>query len=126
MRTYPRRETGGARPAWKAPGLDSGDTQVSETSSSLTSGATSHTALATAAGGPCQRFAQIEFRSLTACRTVRLLMEESSISARIACRSSEAEITGNSRTKTHPRASKHCGELTRRPVRNPASRRHSK
>ena len=75
---------------------------ITETSSSLTSGATSRTALATAAGAPCSRLTQPEFLSLPACRTVRLLMEESSISARIACRSSEAEITGNNRTSAHP------------------------
>ncbi len=78
---------------------------------------TSHTALAARAGGPCSRLAQAEFFSLPACRTVRLLVADSSISARMACRSSEAEITGNNRTSAHPRASKHCSEVTRTAVR---------
>ncbi len=125
VQNYPRREKGGARPPWKTQGLASGDRHVIETSSRPASGATSRTVLASADGGPCSRLTQAEVLSLPACRTVRLLMEESSISARIACRSSDAEITGNSRTSTHPRASRHCRELSRRAARAPASRRHS-
>ena len=51
--------------------------------------------------------------------------EESSISARMASRSSEAEITGKSRTSAHPRASRHCSEVTLRTNRDPPLRRHS-
>jgi hypothetical protein len=62
--------------------------------------------------------------SLAACRTVRLLDADSSISARIACKSSVAEITGNSRTSAHPSANKHCNGLGLLAV-DPALRRHS-
>ncbi len=122
---YPRREPGGARPPCKSQGPVSGVKHATETSSRPASGAASHTALATTAGGPCSRFTQAEFLSLPACRTVRLLLADSSISARIACKSSDAEITGNSRTSTHPSASKHCSAVIRRPSRDLASRRHS-
>ncbi len=78
-----------------------------EISSSPTSGIVRQKALAANAGGPCSRLTHAERVSVAAWRTARLLLADSSISARIACRSSEAEITGNSRTSTHPNASKH-------------------
>jgi hypothetical protein len=75
-----------------------------------------------ATAGLCPRLTEPEVLSLPASRTARLLTTESSISSRIACRSSVAEITGNSKTSTHASASKHCSPLARRP---PAARRHS-
>jgi len=41
---------------------------------------------------------------------LRLLTGDSSISARMACKSSVADITGNNRTSTQPKANKHCSE----------------
>ena len=122
---YPGREKGGARPALRTRGLDSGDSCTSEPSNTRTSRTGIQLALATIAGGPCSRLTQAEVLSLPVWRTVRLLMEESSISARMACRSSEAEITGNSRTSTHAKASKNCSAVTRRSRRAAAPRRHS-
>jgi hypothetical protein len=122
---YPRRERGGARPTWTNDGLDETNQRTTPTSSNSTSGATSHTAFATGAGAPCIRLTQAELLSTLAWRTVRLLVADSSISARIACRSSEAEITGNSKTSTHPSASKHCSGVILRASRASVSRRHS-
>jgi hypothetical protein len=122
---YPRREPGGARPACKSQALASGAKNKAETLSSPASGAGGHSTFATNAGGPCRRLTQAECLSPPACRTARLLVEDSSISVRIACRSSVAEITGNSRTSTQPSASKHCSALTLRNARAPAHWRHS-
>ena len=61
---------------------------------------------------------------MLACRTARLLVADSSISVRIACRSSVAEITGNSNTSTHPSASRNCNEVTRRAERAARSGQH--
>ena len=55
-------------------------------------------------------------------RRLRLLAGDSSISARIARKSSVAETTGKRMAKTHPRASKHCKELNPREILRP---RHS-
>ena len=82
------------------------------------------TELTANAGGPCSRFTQAECFSLPVCRTARLLAD-SSISARIACRSSVAEITGNSSTTVHASASKHCSAVTLCAARALAPRRHS-
>jgi hypothetical protein len=122
---YPRRELGGARPTCQTHGLVNRAKPVIAISRCPASGAGSHTALAINAGGPCSRFTHAECLSPPATRTARLLVEDSSISARIACKSSEAEITGNSRTSTHPNVSKHCNELMRRATRASAPRRHS-
>jgi hypothetical protein len=66
------------------------------------------------------RLSQPELLSLAVWHTVRLLTEESSISVCLACKSSEAEITGNSRTSRHPRDARHWSELNLR-----VPRRHS-
>ena len=89
----------------KAQGLATGNKHKAEISSRPVSGAGVHATLAINAGGPCSRLTQIECFSLPACSTVRLLVADSSISARIACRSSVAEITGNSSTTALPSAS---------------------
>ena len=54
---------------------------------------------------------------------LRLLSGDSSISARIACKSSVAETTGNKITSMHPRESRHCRDL--RPTRALLRSRHS-
>ncbi len=56
----------------------------------------------TVAGSVCQPLCEAEPFSPAGCETLRLPGEDSSISARIACKSSDAEITGNNRTKAHP------------------------
>ena len=122
---YPRRELGGARPAYKSQGLACSAKYEIQTLSSPVTAVCSSTALANSAGGPGSRFAQTECFSAAACRTVRLLVADSSISARIACRSSVAEITGNSSTSAHPRASTYCSALTLRDNRAPAPWRHN-
>src|SRR5208283_529694 len=58
------------------------------------------------AGRLCQRLCETQAFSPAAWQTPRLLGEDSSISARMACKSSEAEITGNSRTMTQPKTQK--------------------
>lgn len=62
----------------------------------------------TTAGGACKRTFQFAPLSLLACRMLRLLAGDSSISARIAWRSSVAETTGNNSTSTQPKASRTC------------------
>jgi len=55
--------------------------------------------------------------------TLRFPQEDSSISARIACRSSVAETTGKSTTRAHPKAKMHCAEvILRRAWRHRESR----
>ena len=49
--------------------------------------------------------------SLPDCPMLRLPLGDSSISARIACRSSVAEITGNSMTSKHPSANRQWNVL---------------
>src|ERR1035437_10594306 len=63
-------------------------------------------AVAANAGGLCHF--QAEALSLLACRMVRLLAGDSSISLRMARRSSVAETTGKRMTSMHPRTSTHC------------------
>lgn len=106
-------------------GLARGEKHVTGTSSSPTSSSASRVALAAIIGGLCIRLVQAELLSLAAWRTVRLLVADSSISARMACRSSDAEITGNSKTSTHPRVSKHCNDVTQRFCWVPGPHRHS-
>ncbi len=64
------------------------------------------------AGGVCNF--QADALSLLGSRMVRLLEGDSSISARMARRSSVAETTGKRTTSMHPKASRHCRELTLR------------
>ena len=69
-------------------------------------------ALATIAGGACSRLTPgSEFFSPPPARTARLFVPGSSTSQRIACTSSVAEITGNSRISTQPSASRHCNAV---------------
>ena len=52
-------------------------------------------------------------RSLGAGQLQRFPAGDSSISLRIAHRSSVAEITGNRMNRAHPKASRHCREVNR-------------
>lgn len=83
--------------------LASGAGGMRELSKGCVCGETSRTAVAVTAAGDCRRLTQEDCLSLIACRTVRLLRAESSISARIGCRSSVAEITGNKSTRVQPK-----------------------
>jgi len=62
------------------------------------------------AGGVCNRLFQTEALSLLPWRMLRLLAGDSSISARIACTSSVADMTGKRTTSAQPSASQHCKE----------------
>jgi hypothetical protein len=104
LAVYARREEGGARlarrmdvPTSAGRGSVGGSCLPSPTSPS-------EVAAETTAGRFCQRLCQTEALSPAVWETLRLPGEDSSISARMACRSSEAEITGNNRTNTQPRA----------------------
>lgn len=74
---------------------------------------------ATRSGCACQ----VDALSPAFWQMLRLLRGDSSISARIACKSSVAEITGNRITSMHPRESRHCRDL--RPTRALLRSRHS-
>ena len=75
------------------------------------------------AGGLCDF--QADALSVLDCRRLRLLTCDSSISVRIARRSSVAETTGKSRTSRHPKASRHCNAVNLRPVDSPLVFDHS-
>lgn len=79
--------------------------------------------VAASAGGLCDF--QGEALSLLVGRIVRLLAGDSSISARMAQRSSVAEITGNRITSMQPRVRRHCRELNLRPAEAILEERHS-
>jgi len=66
--------------------------------------------VAGSAGAACSRVFARDDLSVLACRMLRLLAGDSSVSVRMASRSSLAEITGNNMTSRHPRASTHCKE----------------
>lgn len=63
------------------------------------------------AGGFCSRVCGTGLLSFPPARMLRLLVGDSSISARMACRSSVAEMTGKSKTNAQPKASRHCNEV---------------
>src|SRR5271166_4725375 len=103
LASYARQKHGGARLARRIDGA-TGNESRTEKSFCPGSGARPIGAeVAATAGRLCQRLCETEAFSPAAWQTLRLLGEDSSISARMACRSSEAEITGNSRTITQPR-----------------------
>src|SRR5580700_1009622 len=79
--------------------------------------------LAAKAGGLCNF--QAETLSLLAWRTLRLLAGDSSISLRMARRSSVAETTGKRMTRTQPKASRHCSGVNLRPAEGVLEPRHS-
>jgi hypothetical protein len=109
----------------KAQGLATGTKHKAEISNRPASGAGVQAILAIKAGGPCKRLTQAECFSLAACSTVCLLVAVSSISARIACRSSVAEITGKSSTTAQPSVSRHCSAVALRATRASPPRRQS-
>ena len=109
----------------KAQGLATGAKHKAEISNRPASGAGVQAMLAINAGGPCKRLTPVECFSLPACSTVCLPVADSSISARMACRSSVAEITGNSSITAQPSASRHCSAVTLRATRAFPPRRQS-
>ena len=106
-------------PACQLQAFASGAKCKTETSSGPACGAGSQFIFASSAGGPCSRFTHAACFSPAACRTARLLVADSSISARMACRSSVAEITGKSNTSAQPSASRNCKAVIRRAARLP-------
>jgi hypothetical protein len=109
-----RRERGGPRPEQRIDGA-TGSNRDTEKISCFSIVNASAAVLATIAGRFCQRLCHTEAFSPHACETLRLPGEDSSISARMACRSSEAEMTGNSRTRAQPRAQMKTSGRTARP-----------
>src|SRR5208337_988977 len=122
---HARQATGGARPARCSAGaagrgkngckgtpLESAASEIVEAGPSR-------------AGGICALEFQRGLLSPPACRMLRLLSGDSSISVRMAMRSSLAEITGKSITSRQPRASRHCRELNVCSARALLELRHS-
>src|ERR1700689_743190 len=110
---YERKESGGARPACAM----AGGARVNKYRAPKWGQSSSFTikrlfGVQARAGGVCNLPA--DALSLLACRTVRLLAGDSSISARMAQRSSVAETTGKRTTSMNPRASRHCRDLNLR------------
>ena len=103
---YARREQGGPRVARRTNGAagNSKRTTLKSCQPSRPGAKTENAAIA--AGEFCPRLCQLEVRSVPAWRT-RLLAPDSSISARMACKSSVAETTGKSMIKAQARASRH-------------------
>jgi hypothetical protein len=122
-RNYAGRESGGARPARWTAGVDGTDRLRDGRGSQPSSFRTKELAFAVNAGGLCHF--QTEALSLVICRMVRLLAGDSSISARMARRSSVAEITGKRMTSMHPRVSRHCRAFDLRPARVALDPRHN-
>src|SRR5208282_5557347 len=132
LASYARRKHGGARLARRSDGAAGNERR---TVTSCCHGSRTRPIAAevpATAGRLCQRLCETEAFSPADWQTLRLLGDDSSISARMACRSSEAEITGNSRTITQPRTQRKmngCGvELFARPPARVEQnrRRHSK
>src|ERR1700691_469488 len=125
-----RRKRGGPRPEQRIDGTTGSgiDTEKISCASIMNPSAA---ALPTIADRFCQRLCHTEAFSPPAWETLRLPGEDSSISARMACRSSEAEMTGKSRTRAQPRAQrKTSGRTARVSVRLPeqdeeSHRRHN-
>src|SRR5271165_1155225 len=107
---YARWEAGGARPERRIDPAVRDKAITWETSWNSAPRANGIT-VPSIAGGVCKRLFQGEALALVAWRRLRLLAGVSSISVRMARRSSVAEITGKSTTSTHPKASRHCSEL---------------
>jgi hypothetical protein len=101
--SYARREHGGARLARRVEGATGTERGTVKSSHRPSPMGPSETVVATTAGRFCQGLYQTEAFSTTAWQTPRLPGEDSSISARMACKSSLAEITGKSRTSAQPR-----------------------
>jgi hypothetical protein len=112
LRCYRRNERGGARLAR----LTAGAASTNKCRVGKACQPWVHTikelAITASAGGFCHF--QAEGFSFPVCRTLRLPSGDSSISARMARRSSVAETTGKRTTSMHPKANKQCRELTLR------------
>ena len=104
LASYPRREHGGARLARRIEGATGTERGAMKSSSRPSLVSPSEAMVATTAGRFCQGLCQTEAFPTAAWPTPRLPGEDSSISDRMACRSSLAEITGNNRMNAQPRA----------------------
>lgn len=104
LANYARSEHGGARLAWRIDETTGGERGRVKDSSRPMLVSPIEVAVLITAGRFWQRLCQPEAFSTVDWQTLRLPGEDSSISARMACRSSVAEITGNRRISTPPRA----------------------
>ena len=100
---YTRREAGGARLERRIDGAWGRAIETIADSCQVSLVSPSEAAMATTAERFCPRPCPIATFSPATWQMPRLPGDDSSISARIACRSSLAEITGNSRTSAQPR-----------------------
>src|SRR5271156_5985167 len=103
LASYAACAHGGARLARRIEGAAGTERATAKNSCQPSLLSPSGAVIATIAGRSCQGLCQTEAFSSAAWQTLRLHGEDSSISARMACKSSLAEITGNSRTNTQPR-----------------------
>src|ERR1700727_3298155 len=115
---YTKNKLGGARPARSMTGA-TGVLRYGLDTCCQDSTAVKKIALPETAAGLCHPAWSSGLLSVLACRRLRSLAGDSSISARIARKSSVAEITGKRITSTHPSASRHCAELNRRVALRP-------
>jgi hypothetical protein len=103
LSNYPREETGGARLARRIDGAAGNKTERVRDPCRVSDVSLSEAAIATTAHRFWHRLCQTDDFSPPATQILRLQGEDSSLSARMACKSSLAEITGKSRTRTQPR-----------------------
>jgi len=108
--------TGGARPAWRIDGAIGNKREALRDSWRDSLVSPSGAGIAKTAPRCSDRLCPTEVFSPPTWQTARLQGEDSSISARMACRSSLAEITGNSRTRAQPRTQKNVSGGTDDPL----------
>jgi len=116
---------GGALPAGSANGISVRVEKNLRGRPSPSTASANDGSICSRAGGACCRVFQGDDLSLLACRTLRLPSGDSSISVRMATRSSVAEITGKSITSRHAKARTHCRELNWWSARALPDLRHS-
>jgi len=116
--SYPRQEHGGARLARRIDGVAGTARGAMRSSCQPSPVSLMETMAGTTAGRFCPEPCQAQAFCPAVWQTVRLPGENSSISARMACKSSLAEITGNRRTSAQPRTqTKTSGDAVRVLVR---------
>jgi len=124
LKNYPRRENaGGPRLTRSIAGETGVDSLAWPAFSHFSSFAAKEIAPPTTIAGFCHL--PTPARSMPTSRMFRLVAGDSSISVRIASRSSVTETTGNSTTSAHPSASKHCIARKFWPTRCAVERRQS-
>jgi len=101
-----RKENGGAREEGLPRRLCSVNRTNAISTCPQTSSLRPHDTGRISAGNPPALLNRTSDLSLTVCLTTRFDGPDSSISCRIACRSSVAEITGNSSIRTQPKSTK--------------------